>query len=343
MQHNASSILAVSSLDRYTQGNSKNVSRTDTALINLYSGTGQPGNNFELVSSGAYIYGYITRIAISQVQLDYRLPTVVPSNNVWPQFGNIRNKPVVIGNDALVIFVDSNPIGQQTQLIPIPYGFYTPEELAAILTIQVRTFRGLETMTVTYTQANVPAPAAQQGGGNGFIFQVPDGDATFSFYSAPQLISRYSPNQVLSILKTYRMLGIEQDINRVFPPTFFYLTQAPNFLFTPYIDIVSNTLTKFQKVKDSDTTPYGRVGLVARVYLSGVGAPQPTSATYALGSQPFLMTADLNTPKVIRWNKDQTVYNLDFQLYDQYGDLLYWSPNEPTEFQMTLLCMEEDD
>jgi len=37
------------------------------------------------------------------------------------------------------------------------------------------------------------------------------------------------------------------------------------------------------------------------------------------------------------------VYNLDFQLFDQYGDQLFWTPNYATEFQMTLTCMEEDD
>jgi hypothetical protein len=76
--------------------------------------------------------------------------------------------------------------------------------------------------------------------------------------------------------------------------------------------------------------------------LAGVGFPVATSPTSALGSEPFSLTADLTTPKVVRWNKDETVYNLDFKLYDQYGDLMYWTHENPTEFQMTLLCMEDD-
>jgi hypothetical protein len=338
-----SAILAISSLDRYTTGIPNSLARKNSALINLYTGLGQPGNNFQLSSNGAFIYGYMTRIAISQTQLDYRVPTVVPSNNVWPQFANDRTQPVVIGNDTFPIFVENNPIGQQTQLVSIPYGFYTPTEMAAILTAQLRTKRGLTTMTVTYTQSNPDAPAGLTGGGNGFIFTQPEDDGLFSFYTGEELETLYNTNQVISILKTYRLLGIEQNVNRGHPATFFYLTQSPNFLYTPFIDIVSNNLTKFQKVKDSDTSVSGRTALIQRFYLSSVGNPQPTSAVYALGSQPFLVTADMNTRKIIRWNKDETVYNLDFELYDQYGDPLFWTPNYPTEFQMTLLCYEADD
>ena len=63
--------------------------------------------------------------------------------------------------------------------------------------------------------------------------------------------------------------------------------------------------------------------------------------------------------KIIRWSPDEAVPSLDFQLRDQYGDLIYTSFNnenqdlpEPnplpesvfyTEFQMTLLCIEADD
>jgi hypothetical protein len=77
------------------------------------------------------------------------------------------------------------------------------------------------------------------------------------------------------------------------------------------------------------------------VYLSGVGNPQTTSNTSALGTAPFVMTADLNSPKVIRWNPDVAVPSIDFQLRDCYGDFI---PGQEeglhTEFQMTLLCVE---
>ena len=77
--------------------------------------------------------------------------------------------------------------------------------------------------------------------------------------------------------------------------------------------------------------------------VSGVGLADPTSDIYSLGCQPFIMTADLNTPKTCRWSVDEAVYELDFQLYDQYGDLIYWDNIFPTEFQMTLLATEGEE
>jgi hypothetical protein len=337
-------MLAMSSLDRYTTGIPNSIVRKDSALINLYSGVGQRGNDFQLSSPGAFIYGYITRIAISQIQIEYRIPTVVPTNRIFFAGANNPSEPVCIGNDTFVINVPNNPPGARFQRVTIPYGFYTPKELAVMLQATLREYMGLETMTVSYSQAYLPPvnanPFSGYGGGNSFIFET-DAGHPFAFPSATVLQQTYDTEQVIAILKTYRLLGIEQNINELHPAANFYQTQSPNFLYTPYIDIVSNNLTKFQKVKDSDTSVYGRTGLIARCFLSSVGGPQPTSLDYSLGSQPFIITADLNTPKVIRWNKDETVYNLDFQLYDQYGDLMFWNYNYPTEFQMALLCMED--
>ena len=112
------------------------------------------------------------------------------------------------------------------------------------------------------------------------------------------------------------------------------------------------------------------------MYLSGTGSPQPTFAYYpetsytfttnglpsqitgestsvssgALGSAPFIMTFDLNTPKVVGWSVDTAINSLDFQMRDCYGDLLYVDgfnntggfEGFSTEFQMTLLCVERE-
>jgi hypothetical protein len=64
-----------------------------------------------------------------------------------------------------------------------------------------------------------------------------------------------------------------------------------------------------------------------------------------------VLTYDLNSPKVINWTPDTAVNSLDFQLRDCYGDLLFTrvplvggGDGEVfnTEFQMTLLCIEDD-
>jgi hypothetical protein len=100
-------------------------------------------------------------------------------------------------------------------------------------------------------------------------------------------------------------------------------------------------LTNYQDVKDTNTATTKFKGLIARVYLSSTGNIQSTSNASALGTEPFVMTADLNTPKIIQWTPDIAVPSIDIQLFDQYSQLIP-GPAEgfSTEFQMTLLCVE---
>jgi hypothetical protein len=176
---------------------------------------------------------------------------------------------------------------------------------------------------------------------NGFVFQSATDFYFPNIYELAGQGFQYKFDQLAAILKCYRLLGatVLNSFYRAEGGANFIYLQNPCFLYTPYIDILSNNLTKFQKIKDTDTAPSKRTSMISRVYLSGVGNPQLTSAA-GLGTQPFIMTADLNTPKTIRWSPDETVFNLDFTVNDFYGDPIYWDANFPTEFQMTLLCAE---
>ena len=332
-----SAILAVSSLDRYTTGG---VAPQDTSLINLYSGLGQPGNNFLLESSSALIYGYINTLIVSQIQIDYRIPTIVPSNDVFSITD--RTLPLRKGNDTFLIGVTISSV-LTFNLVTIPYGFYNPPELATMLQALLQAVPGLNSATVIYTNANVPGSGAPiepgYGGGNGFVIETNNANL-ISFPTVTQMLgSGASQAQIIVFLKTYRTLGIESSPTGQ-PPANYYLTQSPNFLFTSYLDIQSFNLTKFQKIKDTDTSTLKRSSLIARTYLSAIGDPQSTSSLHSVGSEPFLITMDLNSAKVIQWSPDETIYSLDFAVYDQYGDLAYWHNNYPTEFQITLLCSE---
>jgi hypothetical protein len=341
-----SAILAVNSLDRYTINKPGTLASLDNALQDLYYGNSgpplelpvPPGNNFSLTYPGALIYGYIKTITASQIQIEYKVPTVVPP--VGSNLGNGFLPMVNVTRNILEVMI-------------IPYGFYTPDELAAMLTVLLQTFYngpnnvGNPNFTVTYVNSGGELdPANYNVNGNTFIFRSGNGD---EFYF-PDLIALRSFRSIteaqwIAILKCYRLFGITSFNSNLPVGTVgvFQQTHSPSFLYTPYIDICSQNLTKYQRVKDTDTTVNKRQSIIARIYLSGVGAPEATSSTYSLGSQPFIMTADLNSPKIIRWSPNEAVYELDFQLYDQYGDLLYWDNRYPTEFQLTLLCREGED
>jgi hypothetical protein len=276
-----------------TQGNANQP--ISNALLAKYQRSEPQCNNFTISSPGALIYGYINRIIVSQIQLQYNIPTVI--------FGK---------NDTF--YLNNTPV-------LIPYGFYTPDILADLLQVRIRLLTNVTDCLVSFDPQD------------GFIFSSVG--FTISFTN-PAIV----PDTVRdTVLKTYRLLGITKD--NITSSNTQVSFDYPNFLYTPYIDIYSDVLTNYQDVKDTNTTVAKFKGMVARIYLSGTGAVQLTTPDAALGSAPFIMTADLNNPKVIQWSPDVAVPSIDFQLYDQYSDLIPGAAEGfSTEFQMTLLCIE---
>jgi hypothetical protein len=274
------------------------------SLVAQYNQSPPYSNNFTIQSPGALIYGYINKIIVSQIQIQYNIPTVS------------LNK-----NNTLVIAT----AGPVYTTITIPYGFYSPDTMASTLQalIQANPTLAPLNMTVVFDEKD------------GFTFTT---TGTVFYFPDPIAVPLVGLD-ALNVYKTYKMLGI--TIANGVPAPVQNSFDYPNFLYTPYIDIYSDVLTNYQDVKDTTTAPSKFKGMIARVYLSGTGNIQDTVGTSALGSRPYVMTADLNTPKVIQWSPDVAVPSIDFQLFDQYSELLP-GPEEgfSTEFQMTLLCIE---
>jgi hypothetical protein len=264
-------------------------------------------NNFTISSPNALIYGYINKIMVSQVQLQYNIPTIC------------LNK-----NDTFIIeWVISSTTFSET--INIPFGFYTPTELAAAITAQIAALPALAPLSLSV--AYVPE--------DGFVFTSAT-NINFYFPSFTALLATFNYESLERIFKTCKTLGM--TLLNSTPNDVQASTMTPNFLYTPYVDIYSDVLTNYQGMKDTNTSVSKPKGLVARVILAGVGSPVNT----LIGTTPFIVISDMNTPKVIQWTPDVAVPTLDFQLRDCYGDLLPGVPeNRATEFQMTLLCVED--
>jgi len=273
------------------------------------------GNNFILQSQSAYIYGYIKKIVVSQIQIQYGVPTVNTDLNDVFYIGD-GNSPFVLTE------------------IGLPNGFYTPDELAAVMQQTIRAeIPAFTTFTVSFVE------------NEGFVFQTQNPAQSFYFPSPLELefVENLNQREINAVLKTYRLIGMTVANSLDFTAVIQRSSNYPNFLYTPYIDIYSDTLTNYQKIKDTDTTISNQKGLVARAYVSGVGNPQTINGDTALGSSPFTVTLDLNSPKVIRWTPDVTVTSIDIQLKDQYGELLPgYEHGYLTEFQMTVLCIEDE-
>jgi len=338
MEANApNAILAISSTDRYTSYIGGNANQPiSNALFAQYFKNGSNSNDFSITAPNALINGYIEKIIISQIQLQYYLPTIIPSKNDFLVFRAEQSNGSGIFN---------------TYSTSIPYGFQSPSELATVLQIFMNEIYVGDNFVVTYSLSGNPPL-----GYVGFEILFYDGGKRFYFPSPIEMSALgFSDLQILNTLKLYRVFGITSNNTNASRTQ--VSTTAPNFLYTPFIDIYSDALTNYQSLKDTDSSTSRRKGLISRIYLSGVGTapiPKDPSAQFTsnndnvLGSYPFTLTYDLNTPKVVKWTRDSAVNSLDFQMRDCYGDLLFNSTgaasNEVfnTEFQMTLLCIEGD-
>lgn len=350
MEPNA--ILAISSTDRYTRVQGGQVDQPIANTLFAQYETVLPfANDFSISPPGALLNGYIDKIILSQIQIQYNLPTVIP------------------GSNNLLIFYIEQGAGTSVFLpypVTIPYGFYSPLELSITLETEVNQVIPINLNTsfiIDYNNANTYEFINTTN--LRFYFETPVGLADDGF----------SQVQIIQSLKTYKLFGL--NINNAASGLTQRSWNPPQFLYTPYFDFYSDALTNYQRVKDTDSSIASRKGLIARVYLSGESNPQTTPAfnsvatselnftfnglpgtgtmttttpfTDALGSSPFILTYALASPKVIRWTPDVAINSLDFQVRDCYGDLLFSGitgqqniESFNSEFQITLLCIERD-
>lgn len=368
MPRKGNAFLLIDSLDRYLTIGANIGTENDPLVAQFLTTNTTTCADFQIQSPGALINGYMGSLMVTQIQLQYKIPTITPRN------------------DTIFMY---NYTTEEDAEIALPDGFYTPLEMASILQEEIRNsgafgddftvellsdpvadvgtltgtmvpVTGDEYAFQTFDPAgNLIADSVQIGSVSytlnltqnitefqiqGFRFTCVRGD-TWSFTN-PLIVGNAFPAEVVqNVLKTYKTLGINVSMTEEQQGTYpqnVKVSGVPNFLYTPYIDIQSYALTQYQKIKDTDTSAAKKSGIVARIYLSGVGTALVLSAEGGIGSAPFWVTADLNNPKIIEWSKDQNVANLDFKLYDCYGDPIYWdlARGFNTEFQMSLLVSE---
>ena len=313
--------LLIDSKDRYTS--------LEQQLVG-----NEPANKFSIQRGNALLYGYFTRLAITQVSFDWKLPTVITGYN-----------------DTLLFF---NTTTQTLSTLTLPGGYYTPIGMADELQTQIRTVAGFGAFTVVYDPTQGALVFDTQGG-NSFTFINP-----YDPYFGPTL--GLTQSQQANIAKTYVMLGLNggsiytstwqvPQPPPVVPGVVLQVANAPNFIYTRYIDIVSKELTKYQNVKDNDTSPQNQLSqVVVRLYTTPPntyiptgevpGAGTETDPSTTLGDRPFTLCVDYNTPKHIKWNPNEALYNTDFEVYDEFGDLLPWSLEYPWEFNLTIVASE---
>jgi hypothetical protein len=99
---------------------------------------------------------------------------------------------------------------------------------------------------------------------------------------------------------------------------FQFSTPNVSLLSTPFVDICCDGLTYNQSLKDGDSGDISRT-MLCRLFLT----PDAFTGNAAnLGSNPILLHRVFPFPKQIKWNANQPVGNLRFQVFDSQGYLL---------------------
>jgi hypothetical protein len=340
--------LHLDSLDRW-HTNSPNIPATITTqqLAKLYGPTrlgvvppisanpGVFGNNFIINTKNStnLIYGYFERIALTQLNFFYRCPTVIAGNQ--SNYGN--------GLIYFSYYRTSNST-TSTQGVFIPTNNYTPQSLAAQMQVLIRAAFGVPAAAFTVTFVNGQFVFATNVAGD-TIGVTPYGTGTLG------------TDELLNTIhyRTCKLFGFGLAAFTIGVSGSGTITgSAPNMLYTDYVDICSSTLTKFKRVKDTNSTDNRRDDVICRVYLTGNNSSTDPGTNSGTANQsgsnstatvvPFTYMPIINiswiTPNFNKWSPEEVLSSIDFKLYDMYGNPLFWSSQWNTEFQATLTLSE---
>ena len=103
------------------------------------------------------------------------------------------------------------------------------------------------------------------------------------------------------------------------PPTYGLFGGVPDLNYTRYIDFVSTNLSQYEALKDN-LTQFNYTNIIYRLYLEdGLNLPNQW-----FGTAPHTCVyRQVSNPKYFSWMKDQMMGQIDIQLYDDAGRLLY--------------------
>jgi len=267
--------LAIDSFDR--GGNSK----VDTP--------GSSAANFTITKAGNIMSGFFTRVAVTEVVLDWAIPNVSATK----------------GNEIFTILT-----GTTISQIVIPDGNYTIASLMNYIVV------ALNALALGIT----------------FSLTGPDGQkslsATGAFTVEPTTLSGF-----LSMTPDH--VAVPSVNNAVAFP-------YPEILPIAYLDITCGSLTYQQGLKDADTSLITRDVLYRWVFSWDDYAPVD-SLGYPIyqGYMPFKSRRSLNFPKQIKWDGQQPIGQLVFQVYGSDGELAKTTQAGVFEWQMNLLVSEQ--
>jgi hypothetical protein len=275
---------------------------------------GFPYDTTELTTSSQWtlqsrqyvLNGYFNRIALTQIQFFWNLPTIITG----------YNDTIAIGSaDGLSVL----------GYITIPQHWYVCDTLAAAIQ------DGFSALVSGGTVTADPNSGA-------LTFTAPSG-----FSILPPNSAIITGNATL-YGRTYQTTGIIPGHAVSSMDTFSLVCGIPTMLPTRYIDVGSKYLTKYQRVKDSSTLISGQISnILARVYAFAPSTRTPFPPTANSGTDvdtPVAISIDYGTGKQLEWGDDEIISNFDVILTDEYGGLVPWDKAYGCEYAFTITASE---
>lgn len=253
------------------------------------------------------LYGYLTRLAVSQIQFEWNLPTIITGYN-----------------DYFAMVTGAGGIN-----VTLQQGFYTPTSLAAELQAALIA-AGLAAATVAYSLVT-GSFTITCGGADTARFQNPELNDT------PTIAAR-----TLETLGFLNSLGkpLAATITGSQPTMVAtkYIDICSTYL-TKYQRVKDSTSLKTPTVSNIIARVYP-VAPNTRVATTGDTALADGNG---IGANPFTLCIDYNTPKFIKWSPEEAVSNFDLQLRDEFGELVPFDVTNGEygcEYQLTILASE---
>ena len=349
IRYPASAFFNINSIDRYA---SAQYPTAQFALLAPPLVVNQnPASSYNMSSTRNMLSGYFHRLCVTEANLQWNVPTINSQNYIF-----------------CMSSIDSSGTTTTANVV-LRQDYYTFTELAKEIEDSVRAALSLPTFTAIWSDT---------ANGSGYQYIFSSGNATTLYFN--DTLANSAPTDIISgttindatraMYKFYTMIGINGSwIGSTQASSVLIATPTyPTLIYTSYVDIISNKLSQFMRVKDSETSWSADTSVIARIYLTNQGAitaPVTTQIdssgvigttfdTFAVGSRPFILNYTPNTPKYIKWEPGQAIIDFDIRVIDEFGDQVPWSLYTPFsvpgttqtyfteffEFQLSVLASE---
>lgn len=292
IRQSSTAILTIDSEDRFATWEDKRNSRVGGFNWSPY--------DFTLIRNAVLVNGYMTRIALTEVQFPW----------VYP---NINNRTANMNFTYEVGGVNTSAI------VDIPIGFYTPFQLAAEVLTQVN---AIAPCLASFQYGVNNLPCFSYTAAPGYFVSFAPMTVNQQYVIAPGLPATNVYPYNATTKQLFDVLGFSYKNSQ--PTEFLTLGNATLAQALRYVDIVSPTLTANQGLPDSTSQPVGHTAL-CRLYIGD----SPSTASFGdenfcpPGCAPFVIYRQFKSPKQIAWNAIMPVSgSVRFQVYDDNGELL---------------------